>query len=54
MLIREGPLQISESTAVDFHNSDTKSIQVVSFHLRVIYRLCQWLLKALTLAHYVG
>ena len=39
MLIGEGPLQISESTAVDGGSSDTRSIQVVSFHSRVIYKI---------------
>ena len=45
MLIGGGPLWLSESTAVDGGNSDTRSIQVVSFQLRVIYRLCQSLLE---------
>ena len=35
MLIGGGPLRLSESAAVDGGNSDTRSIQVVSFHLRV-------------------
>ena len=46
--------QIRESTAVDNGNSDTRSIQVVLFQLRVLFSLCQWLLRALTLAHCVG
>ena len=46
MLIGGGPLQLSESTAVDSGISDTRSIQVVPFHLRVTYRLCQWLLES--------
>ena len=29
--------------------SDTRSIQVVSFHLRVTYRSCQWLLESFDL-----
>ena len=49
MLIGGGPLQLSESTAVDSGISDTRSIQVVSFHLRVTYRLCQWLLESFDL-----
>ena len=35
MLIRGGPLWLSESTAVDGGISDTRSIHVVSFQLRV-------------------
>ena len=46
--------QIRESTAVNGGNSDTRSIQVVSFQLRVLFSLCQWLLRVLTLAHCVG
>ena len=38
-----GPVR---STAVDGGISDTRSIQVVMFHLRVIYRSCQWLLES--------
>ena len=33
------------STAGYSDNSDTRSTQVASFHLRVTYRLCQWLLE---------
>ena len=39
----------ARSTAVDGGNSDTRSIQVVSFHLRVTYRSCQWLLESFDL-----
>ena len=49
MLIRGGPLWLSESTAVDGGISDTRSIHVVSFQLRVSYRLCQWLLDSFDL-----
>ena len=49
MLIGGGPLRLSESTAVDSGNSDTRSIQVVLFHLRVTYRSCQWLLESFDL-----
>ena len=41
MLIGEGPLPINESTAVDDGISDTRSIQAVMFHLRVLLGLCQ-------------
>ena len=37
------------STVGDSGFSDTRSIQVVSFHLRVIYRSCQWLLESFDL-----
>ena len=43
-----------KSTAVDGGNSDTRSIQVVSFHSRVLFAICQWLLKPMTLAYSVG
>ena len=43
-----------KSTAVDGGNSDTRSIQAVSFHSRVLFAICQWLLKPMTLAHSVG
>ena len=49
MLIRGGPLWLSESTAVDGGISDTRSIQVISFQLRVTYRSCQWLLESFDL-----
>ena len=49
MLIRGGPLRLSESTAVDGGFSDTRSIQVISFHLRVTYRSCQGLLESFDL-----
>ena len=39
----------ARSTAGDRGNSDTKTIQVVSFHLRVTYRSCQWLLESFDL-----
>ena len=39
----------ARSTAGDNGFSDTRSIQVVSFHLRVIYRSCQWLLESFDL-----
>ena len=39
----------ARSTAGDGGNSDTRTIQVVSFHLRVSYRLCQWLLESFDL-----
>ena len=51
---RRRSIMAQKSTAVDGSNSDTRSIQVVSFHLRVSITLCQWLLRALTLAHCVG
>ena len=37
------------STAGDSGNSDTRTIQAVSFHLRVTYRSCQWLLESFDL-----
>ena len=40
-----GGLWIRESTAVDSGNSDTRSIQVVSFHSKVLFASCQWLLE---------
>ena len=39
----------ARSTAGDGGNSDTRSMQVVSFHLRVTYRSCQWLLESFDL-----
>ena len=49
VLIRGGPLWLSKSTAVDSGISDTRSIQVVSFQLRVTYKLCQWFLESFDL-----
>ena len=43
-----------ESTAVDSGNSDTRTIEVVSFHSRVLFATCQWLFKSMTLANCVG
>ena len=39
----------ARSTAGDGSNSDTRTIQVVSFQLRVTYRSCQWLLESFDL-----
>ena len=39
----------ARSTAEDSGFSDTRSIQVVSFHLRLTYRSCQWLLESFDL-----
>ena len=38
-------IMAQKSTAVDGGKSDTRSIQVVSFQLRVSITLCQWLLE---------
>ena len=40
---------LARSTAGDGGNSDTRTIQVVSFHLRVTYTSCQWLLESFDL-----
>ena len=37
------------STAGDGGFSDTRTIQVILFHLRVTHRLCQWLLESFDL-----
>ena len=47
--LKEVHCRSAKSTAGDGGFSDTRSIQVVSFHLRVTYRSCQWLLDSFDL-----